>query len=296
MIAMTSPARDPYAPPAPQALAAAPWETWAQALKLPSGERPDLETWVTRWEEDELGLDKATAAKRMEAVTREIAAKQRRLHAQKKHRVLFVFQGMDTSGKGGCIRHTFRLSDPVGVHVAAFQAPTSTELQHDYLHRIHQRIPALGEIALFDRSHYEDIVAVRVNKLRPETIWQKRYDHLNGFEQMLADEGVTIRKFFLHLGKDEQKDRIKDRLSRPDKYWKFDESDLVARERWDEYMTAYTDVLERCNLPDAPWFVIPADRKWMRNLLVAEICLQTLSSLDLEYPEPKFEPGSIEIA
>ena len=288
-------ASSPYAIELPPLAPAEPWLGWRNLLALPPGKRPDFARWPTRWEEAELGLTKAEANARMEALTKEIAAQQRLLHAQKEHRVLFVFQGMDTSGKGGSIRHTFRLSDPVGVHVAAFQAPTKTELQHDYLWRIHNHIPAVGEVGLFDRSHYEDIVTVRVNRLRPESIWSRRYDHVNGFEQMLADEGVTIRKFFLHLGKDEQKERIRDRLSRPDKYWKFDESDLVARERWEEYMEAYADVLERCNSADAPWFIIPADRKWMRNLLVAEIVVQTFRELKLEYPEPAFDPEQVTI-
>lgn len=261
---------------------------------LKPGKRPVLKEWPTRIPSDDLG-DKHAAHKELAEIGQELASLQRRLWAEKRHKVLIVLQGMDTSGKDGTIRHVFRFTNPQGVNVAPFEKPTTRELSYDYLWRVHQQVPHTGEMAIFDRSHYEDIVAVRVNNLRPENVWKKRYKHLNAFEEMLADEGVTILKFLLHISLEEQKKRLQARLENEHKYWKFDESDLVARERWPAYMEAYEDVLERCNAPCAPWFIIPADKKWQRNLLVARIVRDTLAGLKMEYPKAHFDPATIQL-
>lgn len=242
-----------------------------------------------------INIDKKSARAEIAQINEEIFEIQRRLYGHKNHKVLIVLQGMDTSGKNGVIRNVFSGLNPQTVHVASFEKPTSQELSHDYLWRVHQHTPAMGEIVIFDRSHYEDILAVRVNKLRPESIWSKRYDHIVNFEQMLADEGTTIIKCFLHLSKDEQKNRLQSRLDDPEKQWKFDESDIVARKKWGEYMTAYQDVFEKTDRPHAPWYIIPANRKWYRDLVFARILLTHLQDLHIERPPIKYDPSKIVI-
>ena len=220
---------------------------------------------------------------------------QRRIFVGKKHKVLIVLQGMDTSGKNGVIRNVFRGLNPQTIKVASFEKPTAIELRHDYLWRVHQKVPAEGEIVVFDRSHYEDILAVRVNHLKPVAIWEKRYQHINGFEKMLVDEGTTIIKIFLHISKEAQKERLQSRLDDPEKQWKFDESDLVARSRWNQYMKAYEDVFAKTDQPHAPWFIVPSDRKWMRDLIFAEILYQTFSHMHLRLPRINYDPKSVVI-
>ncbi|MGF1530605.1 MAG: PPK2 family polyphosphate kinase [Puniceicoccaceae bacterium] len=228
-------------------------------------------------------------------VCHELANLQRDVFVNKQYKVLIVLQGMDTSGKNGTIRKVFRMTDPTGVQVASFGKPTPLELAHDYLWRIHACCPANGETVIFDRSHYEDISAVAVNRLVPEERWRKRFDHLNDFEKMLADEGTIILKFFLHIDLDEQKERLQARLDDPKKHWKFDTSDLVARKRWDEYMAIYEEIFSRTSFPHAPWYIIPSNRKWLRNLLVAESIVACLKKLDLSPPKVLFDPESIDI-
>jgi len=211
------------------------------------------------------------------------------LYAERRHRVLIVIQATDTGGKDGTIRHVFDKVNPQGVKVASFKKPTDAELAHDYLWRIHQHTPAAGEIAIFNRSHYEDVLVVRVHDLVPPDKWKRRYDHINNFEQMLADEGTTIIKFFLHISKDEQRERLQDRIDTPHKNWKFEVGDLRERELWSDYQKAFTSMLRRTSTKHAPWFVIPADRKWFRNLLISEIVVDTLEGLHMSWPEP--EPG-----
>lgn len=220
---------------------------------------------------------------------------QKRLFIDRRHKLLILFQGMDTSGKGGTIRNVFRGVNPQGVHVACFDKPSKLELSHDYLWRIHKRAPANGEIVVFDRSHYEDILAVRVNKLKPPKVWQRRYRHLVEFERMLTDEGTAILKFFLHIDQKTQRERLQERLDNPAKNWKFDQSDLVARERWGPYMKAHDEVFRKTSTAFAPWYVIPSNRKWARNLLVARIVVAYLESLHLTYPKVDFKPGEIRI-
>ncbi|GHC04509.1 PPK2 family polyphosphate kinase [Cerasicoccus arenae] len=224
-----------------------------------------------------------------------LAELQQRFFVDKSKKLLFVLQGMDTSGKNGTIKHVFRGVNPQGVHVSSFDKPTSHELAHDYLWRVHRSTPANGEIVIFDRSHYEDVLAVRVNELRPKAIWKKRFRHINDFEQMLIDEGTIILKFFLHIDRATQKERLQERLDRPEKNWKFDPSDLVARSRWEQYVEAYEEVFDKTSHLDAPWYVIPANKKWARNLLVARIVVACLDDLQLSYPKVTYDPSSIQI-
>ncbi len=206
------------------------------------------------------------------------------LYAEGKHKVLVVLQAMDTGGKDGTIRHVFEGVNPQGVKVASFKKPTPEELAHDYLWRVHRHTPANGQIAVFNRSHYEDVLVVRVHDLVEPERWSRRYDHIRHFEQMLADEGTTILKFYLHIDLDEQKERLQDRLDTPEKHWKFAKGDLAERALWADYMEAYEEMLRRTSTVDAPWYVIPANRKWYRNIVISEILIATLESLDMDYP------------
>lgn len=211
---------------------------------------------------------------------------QRRLWAESEQKLLVVLQATDTGGKDGTIRHVFSGVNPQGVRVAGFGKPTEEELAHDYLWRIHQETPANGEIVIFNRSHYEDVLVVRVNGIVPPEQWAKRYHHINEFEQMLTDEGTTIVKIFLHISKEEQKERLQARLDRPHKNWKFRKGDLEDRDLWDEYQTAYQAMLAETSTDYAPWYVVPADRKWYRNLVVSKILIDTLNAMDPRFPEP----------
>jgi len=206
------------------------------------------------------------------------------LWADGNQKVLVVIQATDTGGKDGTIRKVFGACNPQGVRVASFKAPTPDELAHDYLWRVHAQTPASGELVLFNRSHYEDVLVVRVHGLVPEERWRKRYDHIVDFERMLVDEGTTIVKLYLHISKDEQRERLQARLDDPTKNWKFAEGDLAERKRWDDYQAAFAEMLTRTSRSDAPWYVVPADNKWYRDLVVAEIMVQTLRGLDMSYP------------
>ena len=207
-------------------------------------------------------------------------------YADGRHRLLVVLQGMDTAGKGGAIKRVFRGMNPSGVRVATFKAPTAPELARDFLWRIHPHVPANGEVALFDRSHYEDVLIVRVHDIVPEARWRARYDHIRNFERMLADEGTTILKFFLHISKGEQKQRLEARLADPRKHWKFRVEDLEERRFWDDYQAAYEEAIRRTATPDAPWYIVPADRKWHRDLVICRALVAAMENLDLRYPEP----------
>lgn len=223
----------------------------------------------------------------------ELQQLQKMLYAQSKHRILVVMQAMDTGGKDGCIKHVFSRVDPQGLNVVSFKKPNAEELAHDFLWRVHQHVPANGHLTVFNRSHYEDIIAVRVKELYPEEVWKKRYKHVVDFEQMLVDEGTTIVKIFLNISKEEQKMRLQARLDTPDKHWKFNPDDLKDRALWDTFMKTYEDVIEKTSTEASPWYVVPADRKWYRNLCVARIMVDTLKGLNLEFPEPTWKPGDV---
>ena len=206
------------------------------------------------------------------------------LYAEGRQSLLIILQGMDTSGKDSTIRHVFSGMNPQGCSVTSFKAPSAPELAHDYLWRIHAQTPSRGMIAIYNRSHYESVLVERVHTIVPRSVWSARYDHINAFERMLTDEGTQIIKLFLHISKDEQRQRLEDRLSDPTKNWKFDAGDLAERKLWKNYQEAYEDALSRCSTKYAPWYVIPADRKWFRNWLVSEIIASTLEDMKPKYP------------
>jgi len=217
------------------------------------------------------------------------------LYAGKKHSLLIVLQALDAGGKDGTIRHVMSGVNPQSCDVTSFKAPTAEELGHDFLWRIHKAVPIKGTIGIFNRSHYEDVLIARVHKLVPKSVWSKRYEHINDFERMLADDGVKIVKFFLHISKDEQKRRFEERLSDPNKNWKSTPADFEERKLWDQYTAAFEAALSKCNAEWAPWYVIPADKKWFRNLAVSQIIVEALESLNLEYPKIEFDPAQIVI-
>jgi len=227
--------------------------------------------------------DKNEGEEVLDQLTNELEDLQERLYAERKKGVLIILQGMDTSGKDGTIEHVFEGVNPQGVRVASFKAPSPLELEHDFLWRIHQKAPGKGEMVIFNRSHYEDVIIVRVHELVPEKIWSRRYAHINDFERLLAGEGITVLKFFLHINQEEQQQRFLDRLAEPDKRWKFNPDDLKERKRWDQYMRAYEDALSMTSTEWAPWYVVPANRKWFRNLVVASALVDAMKKLD---PQP----------
>lgn len=207
-----------------------------------------------------------------------------RLYAENKRSVLLVLQGMDTSGKDGTIRHVLSGVNPQSCQVTSFKAPTPHELDHDFLWRIHANVPARGNIGIFNRSHYEDVLIARVHQLVPKKVWSGRYDLINAFEQLLVSEGTTIIKVFLHIGKDEQRERLQARIDDPEKRWKFNLADLSERKVWDKYLQAYEDAISRCNTAAAPWHIVPANRKWYRNLIVSRLLHDALVKLDPQFP------------
>ncbi len=218
-----------------------------------------------------------------------IAELQNRLYAEGKRALLIVIQATDTGGKDSTIRKVLGPVNPQGVRVTSFKAPSSTELAHDYLWRVHQAVPPKGMIGVFNRSHYEDVLIVRVHGLAPKEAIEQRYDQLNDFERHLSENDVTVLKFFLHISKDEQKERLQARLDDPSKHWKFNPGDLEERMHWDDYQDAFQIALSRCSTRHAPWFVIPADRKWYRNAVIARIIRRTLEDLDPRYPDAEHD-------
>ena len=239
------------------------------------------------------GKEDAPAA--MAALGEELSELQERLFAagrtdpEAAPRLLVVLQGMDTSGKGGVIRHTFGLVDPQGIALTSFKAPTKEELAHHYLWRIRKALPGGGMIGLFDRSHYEDVLVVRVEELVPQEKWEKRYEEINTFEQKLVEDGTRIVKCFLNVSFEKQKERLAERLADPAKYWKYNPGDLDARSKWPQYQEAYQAVLERCNTEAAPWYAVPADRKWYRNWAIATLLRETLEQMDPQWPAADFD-------
>jgi len=220
---------------------------------------------------------------------------QERFYIDNRRALLIVLQAMDTGGKDGTIKHVFRGINPMGCQVTSFKKPTHEEMDHDFLWRINRALPARGNIGIFNRSHYEDVLVVRVHDLVPEAVWSRRYEHINTFEKLLTDENTIVLKFFLHISKQEQKERLEERLQDKEKHWKFDPNDLKEREHWDDYMGAFEEVLRKCSKPAAPWYVVPANKKWFRNYIVARTLVSTLSKLDFKLPKPDFDPAKIKI-
>ena len=230
------------------------------------------------------GREKSAATDELASVLARLTDLQERLWAEAAHAVLVVIQGIDAAGKDGTIRVIAGALNPQGTPVASFKAPTPLELAHDYLWRVHQRVPAKGEIGIFNRSHYEDVLIVRVHGLVPEKRWRRRYEHIRSFEKMLTDEGVTVVKFLLAIDRDEQRARLQDRVDDPTKRWKFNPGDLAERARWDDYRAAFEEMLEETSTAYAPWYLVPANRNWLRNLAVGEILADALDALKPAYP------------
>jgi PPK2 family polyphosphate:nucleotide phosphotransferase len=228
--------------------------------------------------------DKKTEAK-LEKTIKRLDNLQDLLYAGKKRALLVVLQGMDAAGKDGTIRHVMSGVSPQGCSVTSFKVPSAEEQAHDFLWRIHKAVPEKGMIGIFNRSQYEDVLVVRVHKLVPKAVWQARYEEINRFERNLVESDVKILKFFLHISKEEQKKRFDERLNDPDKNWKFTKADTAERKYWDDYVTAYEAVLSRCSTEYAPWFIIPADHKWFRNLAVSRIIAETLVDFDMQFPK-----------
>jgi PPK2 family polyphosphate:nucleotide phosphotransferase len=221
---------------------------------------------------------------------------QYRFYAERKRALLIVLQGLDTAGKDGTIRHVMSGVNPEGCKVSSFKTPTSEEMAHDFLWRIHKAVPEYGSIGIFNRSHYEDVLVVRVHDLVPKDVWSKRYEQINAFEKILSQNNVKILKFFLHISKNEQKQRLQDRIDDKDRQWKISEADFKERKFWDDYTSAYEDALERCGTEEAPWFIIPSNKKWFRNLAVSHIIAQTLEEMHLKFPKPTVDVKDLKLS
>ncbi len=245
-----------------------------------------LADWKTS---DTGGVDRAQANQRLADNLEALRKLQHTLYAEHQRSVLVVLQAMDAGGKDSTIRHVFGPLNPQGVQVKDFKRPTPDELARDFLWRVHLHTPRKGHIQVFNRSHYEDVLVVRVDKLVPDSIWSERYDIINGFERALAQAGTVIVKIYLHLSKDAQRAKLAERLEQPHKRWKFEPADFEARRKWDDYMRAYEDALTRCSTPHAPWHIVPTDTKWHRLLVVSEILRTTLERMDPKFPQPRID-------
>ncbi|MFZ0637899.1 MAG: polyphosphate kinase 2 family protein [Candidatus Acidiferrales bacterium] len=256
-------------------------------LVVPRGEKVKL----SKYDPDNtLGLEKGAAADaKLEKAVKQLDTLQLTLYAEKKHALLAVFQAMDAGGKDGTIRQVMSGLNPQGCRVTSFKQPSAEEAAHDFLWRMHKAVPEIGEIGIFNRSHYEDVLVVRVHDLVPKEIWSKRYDEINHFEKFLTENRVTIVKFFLHISKEEQKKRFLERIDDADKRWKISLTDFAERKYWDDYQEAYTDILRRCSTDEAPWYIIPANKKWFRNLAVSRILVETLDDLKMKFPKPSVD-------
>ncbi|MDQ3167859.1 MAG: polyphosphate kinase 2 family protein [Chloroflexota bacterium] len=243
------------------------------AIAVRPGEAPDLAAIDTRSDGD---LSKAAGAAALAPLTRELGDLQELLYAAGTHSLLLILQGMDTSGKDGTIRGVLTDVNPIGCRVVGFKVPAAIELAHDFLWRVHREVPERGAMVVFNRSHYEDVLVTRVNGLVDEPVWRARYAHINAFERLLVDGGTIVVKAFLHISAEEQEERLRAREAAPAKAWKLSAGDWVERRRWDDYRAAYRDALAACSVLDAPWWVVPADRKWFRNLAVAELLVEAL--------------------
>jgi len=259
---------------------------------------PDTEVRLSKWDADDkdiIGEEKSDARERLDEYRARLETLQELLYAEGRHKMLIVLQAMDTAGKDSTIRHVFQGVDPLGVRVACFKAPTPHELAHDYLWRVHPHVPGTGEIAIFNRSHYEDVLITRVKGWIDAAECKRRYRQINDFERMLAETGTTILKFFLHISKDEQKKRLEERRDTPEKQWKFQPADLAVRAQWDDYMVAYEAALSATSMKHAPWHVIPANNNLARNLMVSHLLIEALEGLKMRCPDPVEGASAIEI-
>src|SRR5213592_3871760 len=235
---------------------------------------------------DTHGFDKEPAIDKIERSIARLDELQYLMYAEHRRALLVVLQGVDAAGKDGTIRHVMSGLNPQGCRVTAFKVPVGEELEHDFLWRVHRAVPASGDIAIFNRSHYEEVLVTRVRKLVPKDAWSQRYDQINAFERLLVENGTIVVKFFLHISKAEQKRRFEERLDDPTKQWKLSPGDFEDRKYWDDYLEAYEDALSRCSTEGAPWYVVPADRKWVRDFAVSRILVETLDACDMKFPKP----------
>ena len=254
-----------------------------EAHRVVPGEGVRLATLPTR--ADDFHDHRDRAEKEFKKLRKRLAELQYRLYSEGKQKLLVVLQAMDAGGKDGTIRRVFEGVNPQGVRVTSFKAPSKRELEHDFLWRVHRAVPGEGMIGVFNRSHYEDVLIVRVDQLAPADVWGQRYEQINQFEKLLHDTGTRIVKIYLHISREEQRERFLDRIREPEKNWKFSHEDLAKRKQWDDYMQAYEDALNRCTTAWAPWYAIPADQKWYRNLAISRILVSTLEEMDPQYPE-----------
>ncbi|MCA8993904.1 MAG: polyphosphate kinase 2 family protein [Planctomycetaceae bacterium] len=257
------------------------------------GSRFDIR--ATKTHGDNYHPSRKEAEEQFEELREELIQWQYKLYAEQKQKLLVVLQAMDAGGKDGTIRKVFTGVNPQGVEVTSFKVPSKEELSHDFLWRIHKAAPATGMIGVFNRSHYEDVLVVRVENIVPESVWRPRYETINHFEKLLADAGTRIVKFYLHISRDEQKERFQERLDNPGKHWKFSMDDLRKREQWDDYMDAYEDALNNCSTNHALWYVIPADSKWYRNYAITKILVETLRDMNPDYPESEDDLSGVVI-
>lgn len=258
---------------------------------------PGKKVKLGKWDpEDTLGWDKNHKMKASLAKTIEkLESLQYLLYAEHKRALLIVLQGLDAAGKDGTIRHVMAGVNPQGCRVTSFKKPTSEEVTHDFLWRVHKAVPPIGDIGIFNRSHYEDVLVVRVHNLEPKDVWAQRYDQINEFERMLDENNVRILKFFLHISKDEQKRRFQQRIDDKDRQWKISEADFAERKFWDDYTKAYEAALTRCSTPHAPWYLIPSNKKWFRNLAVSHIIAETLEEMHMKFPPPTVDVSKIKL-
>jgi len=265
----------------------------SKRLVVDPGERLELKK---RDPEDTADFkDKKAANELVRKNASRLAELQYLLYAENKRSLLVVLQAIDAGGKDGTIRHIFSGFNPQGCSVTSFKAPSAEEVDHDYLWRIHNKVPPRGEIGVFNRSHYEDVLVVRVHNLVPRSVWSKRYEQINLFERILSENGVKIIKFFLHISKDEQKKRFEKRLQDPTKRWKVAAGDFEERKRWDDYIEAFEEALSRCSTEHAPWYVIPANKKWFRDVAVSDILLSTMEGMDMKSPDPKIDVSKLKL-
>lgn len=259
---------------------------WRKQYRAEPGKKFRLSDWDP---DDTGGLDKDEAERILERHAAQLDHLQTLLYAGARHSLLIVLQGMDASGKDGTIRHVMRGINPQGCSVTSFKQPSQNELEHDFLWRVHQAAPPRGRIAIFNRSHYEDVLIVRVHKLAPKNVWEERYAQINAFEKMLTENQVRVLKFFLHISKAEQEKRLKARLSDPHKYWKYSKADFQERRYWADYQTAYEAAIAKCSTRSAPWFVVPANQKWFRNACISSVVVEELKSLKMRFPAPALQ-------
>ncbi len=262
--------------------------------KLKIDERQNVKLDDIDPDDTSLADGKSEAVQALDRLATKLDELQELLFAGQTHKLLVVLQGMDTSGKDGTVRHVMRGVSPQSVRVTSFKKPTAEELAHDYLWRIHAAVPSNGEIVIFNRSHYEDVLVVRVHELVAKSVWKKRYGQIRDFEEMLVESGVTVLKFFLHISKEEQRKRLEARLADSKKRWKFQHGDIEERKRWDDYQQAYEDAIGRTATKHAPWIIVPANAKWYRNWLIASTLVDTLEKLDMQYPAPDLSAEVVE--